>query len=454
MTRRHHAGGVGVSPTKLSALLAAIVSLIVAVSVALYAGAASDVGTAQRALPGPRPPYDPAAPASTGTWVGAWSTSPSAAEPGTEAAGLHDRSVRNVVHTSVGGTAARITLSNLYGRLPLTITHATIALAAADDSAAAAPDTMRRLAFNGVPTVVIPPGQQAMSDAVRITVPHDSDVLITTYAPAEPGPVTVHTKVRQISYAARGDHAEDVTGAPYTQRVEAWRYLTALDVLSRESDGTLVAFGDSLTEGHSSTVGANRRWPDVLAKRLREAALADLDVPRYGVVNQGIGGNRVLTGGLGRPADNPSGLDRFGRDVLGRTNVKAVVIDLGVNDILRHPSVTDADQILDGLRTLVGQAHARGIRVIGATLMPFGGHRGHSADREAVRQEINAEIRSGRVFDAVVDFDEALRDPYDPRRFHPDYDSGDHVHPNDRGYDRMAHEFDLTTLKGSAPTRL
>ncbi|WP_180687517.1 SGNH/GDSL hydrolase family protein [Streptomyces gossypiisoli] len=454
MTRRHHAGSVGVSPTKHSALLAAIVSLIVAMSVAIYVSVASDDGTAQRSVAGPRPPHNSAAPVSTGTWVGSWSTAPSAAEPGTETAGLHDRSVRNVVHTSVGGTAARITLSNLYGRLPLTLTHATIALAAADDSAAALPQTMRRLTFNGITTAVVPPGGQVMSDAVSITIPYDSDVLITTYAPAEPGPVTVHAHVRQISYAAQGDHADDVTGTPYTEQVESWRYLTALDVLSKEAHGTLVAFGDSLTEGHSSTLGANRRWPDVLAERLREAADAGQDVPRYGVVNQGIGGNRILTGGNGRPADNPSGLTRFARDALGRTNVKVVVIDLGINDILRNPSVTEPDQILDGLRTLVGQAHGRGIKVIGATLMPFGGHRGYSADREAVRQEVNAEIRAGRVFDAVVDFDRALRDPYDPRRFRPVYDSGDHLHPNDRGYERMAHEFDLSELKGSVPALL
>ncbi|GAA3303405.1 hypothetical protein GCM10020295_51920 [Streptomyces cinereospinus] len=263
---------MGVAPAQYGALLAAIVALIVALSVAIYATTALDDGTAQRALAGPRAPHDPAAPVSTGTWVGSWSTPPSAAEPGTEAAGLHDRSVRNVVHTSAGGTAARITLSNHYGRLPLTVTHATIALAAADDSAAAVPETMRPLTFGGTATVVVPPGRQVTSDAVRLAVPPDSDVLVSTYAPAEPGPVTVHSRVRQISYAAPGDRAADVTGAPYTRRVEAWRYLTALDVLSRESHGTLVAFGDSLTEGHSSTVGANRRWPDVLADRLREAA--------------------------------------------------------------------------------------------------------------------------------------------------------------------------------------
>jgi lysophospholipase L1-like esterase len=178
------------------------------------------------------------------------------------------------------------------------------------------------------------------------------------------------------------------------------------------------------------------------------------DTPRYSVVNQGISGNQVLAAGLGRPADNPSGLSRFGRDVLGRTNVKAVVIDLGVNDILRNPAQVDPNTVTDGLRTLVRQAHARGLRVIGATLMPFQGHRGYTDARDAVRQAVNAEIRAGKVYDAVVDFDAALRDPYNPRRLRPDYDSGDHLHPSDKGFRRMAEVFDLRELKGSVPAEL
>ncbi|MEV5429667.1 SGNH/GDSL hydrolase family protein [Streptomyces sp. NPDC052701] len=443
------------APAKHRALPAAIVAAIVALSAALYAGVATDEGTRPRSAPadGPRP-HNSAAPASTGTWVGAWSTSPAGAEPGTETTGLAGRSVRNVVHTSAGGTSARITLSNLYGQSPLTITHASIALAAGPDSAAALPDTMRRLTFNGNPTVVVPAGGQVTSDAVRLTVPHGGDVLVTTYSPTPSGPVTYHPHARETSYLALGDRAEDVTGAAYTEETPYWRYLTALDVLSNESDGTVVVLGDSLTDGITSTEGANRRWTDVLAARLREAAAAGREVPRYSVVNQGISGNRVLTDGLGRPADNPSGLNRFARDVLGRTNVRAVVIDLGVNDILRNPNRADPHAILDGLRTLVGQAHARGLKVVGATLMPFGGHRGYTDARESVRQTINAEIRAGRVFDAVVDFDRALRDPYDPRRLRADYDSGDHLHPSDKGYARMAEVFDLRHLKGSVPAEL
>ncbi|MCL8012722.1 SGNH/GDSL hydrolase family protein [Streptomyces sp. AS02] len=438
------------------ALLSAMIALIVTLSAAIYVGVASDDGSAtDRSAPSREGSQrGPVAPASTGIWVGAWSASPVGAEPGTEVEGLVGRSVRNVVHTSVGGTSARITLSNLYGQSALTITHASIAVAAGTGTAAALADTMRRLTFGGNTTVVIPPGQQVLSDAVRLAIRADADILVTTYSPTPSGPVTYHPHARQISYVAEGDLAEDATGVAYTGQAESWRYLTALDVLSNESDGTVVVFGDSLTDGITSTENANRRWTDVLSRRLREAVATGMDVPRYSVVNQGISGNQILASGSGRPADNQAGVGRFHRDVLSRTNVKVVVIDLGVNDILRNPNLADPDRILDGLRTLVRQAHARGLKVIGATLMPFQGHRGYTDARENVRQQINTEIRAGRVFDAVADFDKAVRDPYNPRKFRPDYDSGDHLHPSDKGYEQMANSFDLDDLKGAAPAEL
>ncbi|MFD5635049.1 SGNH/GDSL hydrolase family protein [Streptomyces sp. NPDC127077] len=435
------------------ALLAAILSLVVVLSAAIYIGVGADDGTdARAAVAGGHTSHD-AAPASTGTWVGAWSASPAGAEPGTESYGLAGSSVRNVVHTAAGGTSARITLSNLYGQRPLVVTHATIAVAATANSAAATVDTMRRLTFGGATSVDIPAGRQVTSDAVRVRVPHDVDVLVTTYSPTPSGPVTYHPHAQQISYVADGDRTEDASAASYTEQSPYWRYLTALDVLSDDATGTVVVLGDSLTDGITSTVGANSRWTDVLSERLRAAAGSG-DTPRYSVVNQGISGNQVLAAGLGRPADNPSGLSRFGRDVLDRTNVRAVVIDLGVNDILRNPNQVDPTTVTDGLRTLVRQAHARGLRVVGATLMPFEGHRGYTDAREAVRQAVNAEIRAGKVYDAVVDFDAALRDPYDPRRLRTDYDSGDHLHPSDEGFRRMAEVFDLKELKGAVPAEL
>lgn len=445
-------GGAGAPPTKHRALLAAIVTLIVAISAAIYAGASADVGTGDHALQaGGRLSRGEAAPASTGVWVGAWATAPAAAEPGTETTGMAGRSVRNVVHTSVGGTSARITLSNLYGQSPLTVTHASIALAAGPDTAAAVADTMRRLTFGGSARVIIPAGGRVMSDVARIAIPYGANVLVTTYSPLPSGPVTYHPVARQTSYLADGDRTADVTGVAYTTPTPYWRYLTALDVLSHEADGTVVAFGDSITDGLGADVDANHRWTDVLAERLHDAAGDGRDTPRYSVVNEGISGNRLLTGRTGRPADNPSGLSRFERDVLHRTGVKVVVVLLGVNDILHSPELADRDGILTGLRTLVDRAHDRGLRVVGGTILPFGGYGGYTKARETMRQEINEEIRSGRVFDAVVDFDQALRDPYDPRRMRSDYDSGDHLHPGDKGYARMGQVLDLDVLKGAAP---
>ncbi|GAB7108682.1 SGNH/GDSL hydrolase family protein [Streptomyces phaeofaciens JCM 4814] len=434
------------------ALLSAIVALIVALSAAIYAGAAADAGTAGRdTLAAPYAPLDPAEPASTGDWVGTWAAAPTGGEPGTEALGTAGRTVRNIVHTSVGGAGARVTLSNLYGTHPLTVTHATLAVAAADDSPAAAAGTLRRLTFGGATTVVVPPGEQAVSDAAAVPLPADSDVLVSVYTPTSAGPVTYHPHARQTSYAADGQYTEDVTGTPYTGTSPYWRYVTALDVLGDEADGTVVALGDSITDGISSAEGANRRWPDVLADRLRTADRAGADVPRYGVVNEGISGNQVLADGRG---GGPSGLRRLDRDVLGRAGVKVVVIDLGVNDILRNQRLADPDAVVAGLRTLVERAHARGIRVVGTTLTPFGGHRGYSAAREAVRQRINEAIRDGGVFDAVVDFDRTLRDPYDPRSLRPEYDSGDRLHPSDLGYRKLAEAIDLEKLKGSVPATL
>ncbi|MEV6615314.1 SGNH/GDSL hydrolase family protein [Streptomyces sp. NPDC051051] len=457
---RHDGGGPGVPRARhhahQHALLSAVLAVIVGLSAAIYAGVDAGDGGRRRddVLAASRTGHRSAAAASTGVWVGSWAAAPVGGEPLTGTDGTAGRTVRNVVHTSVAGTSARVTLSNLHGTGPLTVSAATLAVAADDDSAAADPATLRRLTFGGRPAITIPAGGQAVSDAAPLAVPGDTDVLISLHTPYSAGPVTFHHRARQTSYVADGEHTGDVTGAPYTGRITSWRYVTALDVLSDEADGTVVAFGDSITDGVTSTPGADRRWPDVLSDRLRASRADGGYAPRYGVVNAGISGNRVLTDGQGRPAANPSGLNRFDRDVLGRPNVRAVVIDLGVNDILRSRTTADPDAVLDGLRTLVRRAHAHGVKAVGTTLLPFRGHRGYTDAREDVRREINAAIRSGSVYDTVVDVDRAMHDPYDPRRLRSEYDSGDHLHPSDRGYRKMAELIEWEQLRGAGQAQL
>ncbi|MGW1762955.1 SGNH/GDSL hydrolase family protein [Streptomyces sp. NPDC002073] len=385
-------------------------------------------------------------------WVGTWSSAPVDAEPDTYLRGHAGRTFRNVVHTSIGGSRVRITLSNLFGKHPLHIGRATVGPAAGTDGtvsgaatgpgfrmAAAQPGSLVPLTFGGAAEVTIPPGDEVTSDAARLSVPADADMLVSTYSPdsAEPsGPVTLHPGARQTSYAADGDSTEDETGDGFTEQTRSWRQLVAMDVFTDEARGSVVAFGASITDGLASTTDANRRWTDFLAERLREGR-----TPRLGVLNAGIAGNRLLRDGTG-----PRALDRFDRDVLSRTGVRVVVVQLGTNDILKSPRETDPDRIAEALRELRKRAHARGVRMVGTTLPPFRGHKAYAASRESVRRSVNARIREGGVFDEVVDFDRVLRDPDSPSRLKPEFDSGDHLHPNDDGYAAMGRTFDVAVL--------
>ncbi|MEW1686765.1 SGNH/GDSL hydrolase family protein [Streptomyces sp. NPDC091265] len=357
----------------------------------------------------------PAAPAhSSGLWLATWAAAPvlGAADPN-HGQDLTHRTVRNVVHTSIGGNAARITLSNLFGTQPLLIDNVTV--------------NTRPVTFRGAPTTTVAAGRQIVSDPVVVPVAADADLVVTLRTPTADGPVTVHPNSHQSSYVETGQG---------TWRSTAWRYVTAVDVHSQSAAGTVVALGDSLTAGTGSTTDANTRWPDILSDRLNG---------RYAVVNQGIGGNRLLRDGIGQRA-----LDRFDRDVLGITGAKTVVIALGINDVQGFPQEKDPLRIVDALRTLTQRAHARGLHVIGATLMPYQGYRSWTPVQNTVRTRVNEMIRAGGVFDEFLDFDRALRDPAHPHRLYPAFDSGDHLHLNDAGYQRLG------SLVGTAdlvPTR-
>ncbi|GGJ87957.1 SGNH hydrolase [Streptomyces camponoticapitis] len=388
----------------------------------------------------------PAAPASADAWTGTWAAAPAGVEPGVPH-GHVGRSIRNVVHTSIGGTAARITLSNLFSREALLIGHASVAVAddGRQEHPSAAPGTMRLVTFGKKRSVVVPPGGRVVSDPVRLRVAPDTDLLVTVYTPAPGGPVTYHPRALRTSYTAVGDRTRDLSGAAYTGRAPVWRYLTAVDVLNRRARGSVVVIGDSITDGIGSSYDSDHRWTDTLADRVRGSGL--------GVLNAGISGNRLLRPSLGA-GKGPSALSRFGRDVLGQAGAEVVFVELGINDIIRRPNETDPDRITAGLKTLTRQAHGWGLRVVGSTLTPFGGNPRHTDRLEAVRDRVNEAIRSGDVFDRTVDFDRLLRDPYAPDRLRPDYDSGDGLHPSDHGYAAMGRFVDIEDLVGREPARL
>lgn len=370
-----------------------------------------------------------------GGWVGTWAASPGAGVAGTDN-GYPNFSIRNVVHTSVGGSKARVRLSNTFGKTPLTLGHVTIAVARSGTSPAAKPGTMRTVTFGGQRATVVPAAAEVLSDPVNLAVPRDSDLLVTTYTPTPSGPVTYHSLATQTSFFTRdGDFADQESGAAFTEQTGVWHYVSGVDVQST-APGSVAILGDSITDGAGSTVNANNRWPDLLSDRLRG---------RLGVLNAGISGNRLLLDVPGS-AFGRNALARLADDVLSQGDVRTLIVLEGVNDIQQTPHQTDPAMIISAYRQVIAQAKARGIRVIGATILPFKGWRAWDETLEATRVAVNDFIRDGHEFDAVIDFDRVMRDPADPQRLLAAYDSGDHLHPGDAGYRAMAAAVDLSLL--------
>lgn len=367
-------------------------------------------------------------------WVGTWATAPSSAIPGTEN-GYPNFSMRNIVHVSAGGREVRVRLSNAYGRTPTLFGQVTVARAAGPDTPLAVPGTMRTLTFGGSQSITAPPGADVVSDGVALNVPADSDLLVSIFTPAPGGPVTHHQLTMQNSYFTRdGNQTANESAAPFRERTTAWHYVSGVDVRSSTLRGSVVALGDSITDGANSTWGANLRWPDQLADRVNT---------RMGVLNAGISGNRLLLDGT---SAGPNALARLNRDVLTQSGVRTVIVFEGINDIQQTPHETDPQKIIAALKQIAARAHDRGLRVVGATITPFKGWYSYTEELEAVRQAVNAFIRTSADFDAVVDFDAVIRDPADPQRIKPDYDQGDHLHPGDKGFEAMAKAVDTATL--------
>lgn len=371
-----------------------------------------------------------------GGWVGTWAAAPGTGVANTQN-GYPNYSIRNVVHTSAGGTKARVRLANTFGTAPLVLGHVTIAVAASNTAPAAEPGTMRTLTFGGQEQVTVPAAAEVVSDPVALDVPRDGDLLVTTFTPTPSGPVTYHASGNQTSFFTRdGDFADQESGAAFTERTGAWHYVSGVEVESRTARGTIVAFGDSITDGSGSAANANNRWPDLLSDRLRG---------KRGVLNAGIGGNRLLLDVPGS-AFGRNALARFADDVLSLGDIRTLIVLEGINDIQQSPHQTDPAQLISAYRQLIAQAKAHGIRVVGGTLTPFKGWQVWDETLEATRGAVNEFIRTSGAFDAVIDFDKAVRDPADPLRMAAAYDSGDHLHPNDAGYRAMANSINLAAL--------
>ncbi|WP_159792514.1 SGNH/GDSL hydrolase family protein [Puerhibacterium puerhi] len=344
------------------------------------------------------------------------------------------RTVRNLVRTTTAGTQVRVGLSNVFGTKPVTFQAVQVGVSAGD--AGVVPGSSAQVTFSGERSVTVPAGARVLSDPVAVTVTARSTVAVSVLAAGDPGTTTGHRLAQTTSYVSEpGDATTDVTGDAFTGTTTSWYWVDSL-VVDAPAEGTVVALGDSITDGNGSTPGADARWPDRLATRLATAAGA----PRLAVANQGISGNRLLADGTG-----PSALARFDRDVLAVPGVRTVVVLEGINDI-GTGVVTTADQLVAGYRQVLARAHAAGVCVVLGTLTPFEGARYYSPEKDAVRQQVNAWIRTSGEADALADFDAAVRDPGQPTRLLPAYDPGDHLHPNDAGYRAMAEAVDLDDL--------
>lgn len=378
--------------------------------------------------------------ATTGSWTGAWATSPQR-EAGPAFA---DQTLRMLVHPTLGGSPLRIRLSNDFGAAAVTFGAVGVARADAAGSPELVAGTGRRVTFRGQRSVTVPAGRQVFSDPVDLNVAYGQDLAVDLYVTAggDAAAITGHDAAQGTQFVAAGDHAGDV-GAPFTGTVNSWFWLTGVDVRpARAVSGSIVALGDSITDGAHSTWNGNDRWTDGLAARLRALPAHR----RLGVLNQGIGGNQILTDrtdccGSGTSV---SALKRERADVRRQTRVRYLILAEGINDIGYR---ADADALIAGMRTIAERARRAGITVIGATITPYGCESGcFDSAQEATRQRVNAWVRTSRAFDGVVDFDAAIRDPRDPSRVLPAY-QGDPLHPNVAGQRAMADAIDLNLFR-------
>ncbi|WP_437290525.1 SGNH/GDSL hydrolase family protein [Sorangium sp. So ce406] len=370
-------------------------------------------------------------------WVGTWTTGPQLTETHNNPPepGLANNTLRQVVYTSIGGSNVRLLLSNEFGDGPVTMQSVHIADSTTDDGIDASTD--QALTFSGAASVTIPVGQAVFSDPIDYNLKPVSKLAVTIRFGNVPAGITGHPGSRTTSYIQTGDGVSSATLASPV-KTDHWYYITGLDVMADPSAAAIVILGDSITDGRGSTTNGNNRWPDFLSRRLR----TNMGTEDVAVLNLGIGGNNVLSGGLG-----PTAKARFQRDVLEQRGARWLVIFEGVNDIgtsAAGSGPTVADGLISAFGEFIDKAHDKGMLVYGVPILPFNGHDYYTAEREAARQEVNEWIRTSGEYDAVIDLDAAVRDPNDPSKLQDSLDFDDWLHLNPTGLETMAKAVDLS----------
>jgi len=372
-------------------------------------------------------------------WLGTWAASAQPVEaelmpPDYQT--LDNTTIRQVIRVSAGGRHLRVRFSNSFADASDTLHIERAFIAESAGAGVIAADTLTPLTFGGKPSIAVPAGAVIASDVAAFHLKPNSDLAVSLYISKAPAKTTGHRSARGEAAFIQAGNAADAASLPQNTASKCWYWLCGLDVLAPSSCGAVVCLGDSLTDGKGSTEGANRRWPNYLAQRLQ----ADSTTACIGVLNQGIGGNCLLAGGIG-----PTALERLDRDVLDQPAARWIIVLEGINDL--GTGTADARQIIAGYEQIIERSRARGLRVYGATLLPCGRSFYDNPQLQAQRQIINHWIRTSGAFDAVIDFDAALHNPANPQLLLPEADSGDHLHLNDRGYEMMAEAVDLTLFK-------
>jgi lysophospholipase L1-like esterase len=384
------------------------------------------------------PPATAAASASTSGWVGTWeSAQVRPAATGLSATGFTDQTVRDIVHTSVGGREIRIRISNVFGATPLVVSDVHVAISGSGAKTRAG--TARQVLFKGSKSVTIPAGVREFSDPVGLAVGAEANLAVSIYFKHSTGPAAWHPDALSTNYySTAGDHSAATSATDYTHSDTSWFFLDGVDVLNPRVAGAVVAFGASTTNGVGSTSGADERYPDYLARRL-------LGLPRgqqLSVLNAGISGNELFANG---GTNGQSALGRFLRDAVEQTGVQAIIIWEGTNDIGDHPALP-LSNFTSAYKKLITIAHARNIRVIGATLQPDKGAGYWTAQGNELREAVNNWIMRSGAFDGTADFSTVLENPANPEELLSAYDSGDHLHPDDAGYQAVADAINLGLL--------